>query len=131
MSDMLDVNQSATSATVRSNAGAATLHERSRSAEAVIRNLSFNSDRGAVEQFNGMYRVYVTNAARPIGSFQIELFDTVDLSAAVIDLVTLPSDPVITVFASSDGISQVQATEVSRSGYIESVPGFPACRCVT
>lgn len=58
VSDMLDIDQTMTSATVRADAGAVTLRENSRPAETSIRNLAFSSDIGAVEQFTGMYRIY-------------------------------------------------------------------------
>jgi hypothetical protein len=64
-----------------------------------------------------MYRVHVVDDSKPVGTFQIELFNPAELAVAVFDIVTLPSDPVIRVFASADGITQVEASSISRSGY--------------
>jgi hypothetical protein len=114
---MLDIDQSLTSATIRADAGAVTLRERGRPSEATIRSLSFATDTGAINQFNDMYQVYVTDGSKPTGTFQIELFSPANLTVAVFDIVTLPSDPGIRVFASADGVDQVEATSVSRSGY--------------
>lgn len=64
-----------------------------------------------------MYRVYVTDDTKPTGTFQIEFFNAAELALAVFDIVTLPSDPGIRVFASADGVDQVEASSVSRAGY--------------
>ena len=89
---MLDVDQTLTSGAVR-------------------------ADAGAIEQFTGMYRVHVVDGSKPGGTFQIELFNPSELAIVVFDIVSLPSDPGIRAFASSDGITQVEASAISRSGY--------------
>jgi hypothetical protein len=47
-----------------------------------IRNLVFSSSAGAgaVEQFNNMYRVHVVDDSKPVGTFQIELFNPSELT---------------------------------------------------
>jgi hypothetical protein len=117
VSDMLDIDQSETSATIRADASAVSLKERSRSSKASIRSLTFSSNTGTIEQFNKMYRVHTDDGQTPVGTFQIELVDYVDISLLVFDIVTLPSDPGIRVFASTNGIDKIAALDISRSGY--------------
>jgi hypothetical protein len=117
ISDMLDIDQTLTSAAVRADAGAVTLRERQKPSNAAIKNLTFSSNTGAVEQFNNMYRVHVVDGSTPVGTFQIELFNPSELTLVVFDIVTMPSDPGIRVFASSDGVTQVEASATSRSRY--------------
>ena len=80
ISDMLDIDQTLTSAAVRADAGAVTLRERRKPSNAAIRNLVFSSSAGAVEQFNNMYRVHVVDDSKPVGTFQIELFNPSELT---------------------------------------------------
>jgi hypothetical protein len=117
VSDMLDVDQTLTSAAVRADAGAVTLRERGQPSSATVKSLQFATNTGAIEQFPGMYRVHVVDDSKPVGTFQIELFNPAELAVVVFDIVTLPSDPGIRVFASADGITQVEASSISRSGY--------------
>lgn len=117
VTDFLDIDQRYTSATVRADSQAVTLRERAHSAEAVVRSIKFTSDRGTVESFSGMYRVYSEDGSTPTGTFDIELADPRDISLVVFDIVTLPSDPAITVSASVNGLEQLAARSVSRNGY--------------
>jgi hypothetical protein len=84
---------------------------------ATIRSLNFATNTGTVEQFNKMYRVHTDDGQTPVGTFQIELVDPVDISLLVFDIVTLPSDPGIRVFGSTNGIDKVAALDLTRSGY--------------
>ena len=117
ISDMLDVDQTLTSAAVRADAGAVTLRERGQPSSATVKSLQFATDTGAIEQFTGMYRVHVVDDSKPVGTFQIELVNPAELAVVIFDIVTLPSDPGIRVCASADGITQVEASAISRSGY--------------
>lgn len=117
MSDLLDIDQSLTSATIRADASAITLRERTQPSDATIRNLLFATNTGSIEQFTGMYRVTVEDGSTPTGTFQIELFNPSELTVVDFDIVSLPSDPGIQVFASADGVTQVAASAISRSRY--------------
>lgn len=88
-----------------------------RPSNALVKNLQFATNTGAIEQFTGMYRVHVVDGSKPVGTFQIELFNAAELAVVIFDIVSLPSDPGIRVFASADGITQVEASAISRSGY--------------
>ena len=79
---------------------------------ATIRKLLFATNTGAVEQFNDMYSVHVVDGSTPVGTFQVELFNPSELTLVVFDIVTMPSDPGIRVFASADGVTQVEASVV-------------------
>lgn len=69
VSDMLDIGQTLTSASVRADAGAVTLQERGGPSQAEIKSLLFSSSTGAIEQFNDMYRVHVVDGSKPVGTF--------------------------------------------------------------
>jgi hypothetical protein len=64
-----------------------------------------------------MYRVHTDDGQTPVGTFQVELVDSVDISILVFDIITLPSDPGIRVFASTNGIDKIAALDISRSGH--------------
>lgn len=117
MSDMLDLDQAKTSATLRVDSQAATCRENSSNAAAVIRNISFNCVTGAIEQLNDLYRVHVLDDTKPVGIFELELYDVSDVTLLVFDMVSMPSNPDIQVFGSTDGITLIPAREVSVNGY--------------
>lgn len=64
-----------------------------------------------------MYRVYSETGKKPVGAFEIELRDIATISYLTFDIVTLPSDPGIRVFASDNDITYTEASSVSRNGY--------------
>ncbi len=64
-----------------------------------------------------MYRVHVTDGSVPAGTFDLELTAPADLTLAVFDIVSLASDPAITVSASPDGVTFTPASSVSLNGY--------------
>lgn len=117
VSDMLDIDQARTSATVRADAGSVTLRERARSSQADIRRTTFTSATGTIEQFNDMYRVHVADGSQPTGVFEVELMRSQVLTLLVFDIVTLPSNPAIQVWGSEDGLKLLPASEVSVNGY--------------
>ena len=69
VSDLLDIDQAATSATVRADSSSVTLRERSRPAEATIQSTQFSTSDGSIEQFSGMYRVTTQDGQVPTSPF--------------------------------------------------------------
>src|ERR1035438_4004486 len=65
VSDLLDVDQTTTSATLRAASQAVTLRERNRPASPAIQSQKFSTSAGMTEQFNGMYRVTTTDGSTP------------------------------------------------------------------
>lgn len=116
-SDLLDIDQSLTSATLRADSSAVTLRERGRPAEAVIRATKFSSSAGSIERFGDMYRVVTEGGARPTGTFELEFDSTVNLTLIVFDILSTPSNPTITVRVSENGVRFIEALETARNGY--------------
>ena len=117
VSDLLDIDQAATSATVRADSSTVTLRERSRPAEATIQSTQFSTSAGSIEQFSGMYRVTTQDGKAPTGTFDIQFFSGLDLTLLVFDIVMSPSDPAIAVQVSASGVTYTAATRVARNGY--------------
>lgn len=117
VSDFLDIDQSKSSATIRIDGGSATLRERNQAASIVVRSQRFTSSTGNPEQFGQTYRVHVTDGTKPSGTFDIELVSVSDLTFLSLDIVSIPSDPGLAVYASHDGVVYVPASSVSIAGY--------------
>ena len=117
VSDMLDVDQAATSATVRADAASVSLRERTGPATAPVRSTQFSTSAGAIEQFGDMYRVTTQNGLAPTGTFAIQFFSGLNLTLLVFDIVMSPSNPEITVQVSAGGTSYASATQVAQTGY--------------
>lgn len=117
VSDMLDLDQARTSATLRTDAQAATCRERSASVRAPVRRTSFRSATGTVEQFGDLYRVHVPDGGAPVGVLELEFYEAHSVALLVLDLLSMPSNPSIEVFGSADGVALVPARSVSLSGY--------------
>src|ERR1017187_9820774 len=69
VSDMLDIDQAATSATVRADASSVTLRKRSSPAQPTVQSTQFSTSAGSIEQFSGMYRVSTQDGRAPTGTF--------------------------------------------------------------
>jgi hypothetical protein len=117
LSDMLDIDQAQTTATVRVDAQSATLRERTLGTAAAIKTMRFTTDVGTVNDLGDLKRVIVEGSQLPVGTFDIELNDVLDISMLVIDMVPTPSEPAITVKVSTDGVTYKDAISVSSSGY--------------
>lgn len=118
--DFLDIDQTITTASVRSDSSSVTLRERSQPLEAVVKSKRFSASTGTIEPLdtrNLLYRVAVDPGQIPVGRFDIELADILGLSLMVFDIVATPSVPGILVETSADGVTYNPATGVSLSGY--------------
>ena len=116
-SDFVDIDQAQTTATVRANTMAVTLRERNIATNAVIRTTTFRSDRGTVTQANGVYRVNVTDGSVPLGVFELELTEALNISLVTFDILSMPASPAIVVRTSPNNVAFAQALEVSQAGY--------------
>jgi hypothetical protein len=120
VSDLLDIDQTQSTGTIRADSESVTLRERSQPTEAQVRKTSFSADRGTVETLDAastIFRVHVIDGTIPVGQFDLELIQPLVLNLLVFDIVSSPSEPAITVQASSDGVTYQEARSVSRNGY--------------
>jgi hypothetical protein len=118
--DFLDIDQTITTATVRSDSGSATLRERSQPVEAQIKSKRFTSSIGTIESLdnqNLLFRVGVDPGQIPVGTFDIELASSLGLSLMVFDIAATPSAPGISVEVSPDGVAYAPAVNTSLNGY--------------
>ena len=120
MSDVLDVDQARSSATLRPDAQAGTLRERNYPPDAIVRSTRFSSDSGTIETMDAqqtLFRVHADNNQAPTGRFDLELVIPLQLNLLVFDLAAMPSQPEITVSTSSNGLNFTDAQSVSLNGY--------------
>jgi hypothetical protein len=118
--DFLDIDQTQTSATVRADAQAVTLKERSTTTNAVIQNQTFATSDGTAEAIstdNSLYRVNTTDGSIPTGTFTVQLAQSLNMTVLTFDLAAMPPTPVFKVSASPDGTTFTQAVQVSMNGY--------------
>jgi hypothetical protein len=118
--DFLDIDQTVTTASVRSDSSSVSLRERSQPVEAQVRSKRFSASLGtiqALDNVNLLYRVAVAPGQFPVGTFDLELADTLGLSLMVFDIVATPSMPTIVVETSADGVTYLAAASVSLNGY--------------
>lgn len=120
ISDFLDLDQTNTSATVRADSQAVTLQEKATETNAVIQSQGFATSDGTAEPIatdNSLYRVQTTDGSTPVGTFTLELLESLEMSVLTFDLAAMPPTPSFVVSASSDGATYVQASQVSMNGY--------------
>ncbi len=120
VADMLDLNQSQTTASVRADVSSASLRERAVPTDADIRSTKFTCTAGAVEKLDlksTLYRVNVSDAQLPTGIFDLELVVPLQLTLLVFDTAATPGDPTIKVETSLNGVTYTEAEAVSRNGY--------------
>ena len=118
--DFLDIDQTQTSATVRADAQAVTLKERSTTTNAVIQNQTFATSDGTAEAIstdNSLYRVSTTDGSIPTGTFTVQLVQSLNMTVLTFDLAAMPPTPSFVVSASPDGTTFTQANQVSMNGY--------------
>jgi hypothetical protein len=120
VSDLLSVDQGNSSACIRIDTQSVTLRERRVPAAAVVRTTRFSSDVGTVESLDlssSLFRVHTDNNEIPAGTFTLDLQVPLSLTLLVFDIAAMPSEPSISVQASSNGMTYVDANQVSRNGY--------------
>jgi hypothetical protein len=118
--DFLDIDQTKTSATVRADAQAVTLKERSTTTNAVIQNQTFATSDGTAEAIstdNSLYRVSTTDGSIPTGTFTLQLAQSLNMTVLTFDLAAMPPTPTIAISASPDGTTFTPAVQVSMNGY--------------
>lgn len=119
VSDFADTDQTKTNATVRIDSASVTLRERKNPGNVVAQSITFASNSGTVEQFGEFYRV--TSDSLPVGTFNVKLAETANISFIIIDFAPTPSIPNINIQVSQNGITFTDATQITTSGYRASV----------
>ena len=119
VADMFSIDQGNSSATIRIDSQMATLKQRSHLVTASISSNTFSSNLGTVQALDNTSTLWTvtTDGTTPIGTFNIELNNSVNLSVVIIDIAPTQSTPTIVASASPDGITYTQATTVVLSGY--------------
>lgn len=120
VSDLLDLDQAQTTATVRADVQAVTLRERQTPVSTVVRAQRFAVTSGAAEAMDtagNLYRVYADDGSVPTGTFELELAEPLNLALLVFDLAAMPSEPTITVEVSTTGTTYTPATQTQVNGY--------------
>jgi hypothetical protein len=118
--DLLDIDQTQTSAAVRADSQAVTLKERATSTNAVIQTQGFSTSDGtaqAISTDNSLYRVQVLDSGIPTGTSSLQLVQSLSMTVLTFDLAAMPPTPGFVVSASPDGTTFTQATQVSVNGY--------------
>jgi hypothetical protein len=117
--DLLDIDQTQTSATVRADSQAVILRERPTPASAVVLQQQFSTSDGTAESLstnNTIYRVGTSDGSIPVGTFTLQLTELLNLSVITFDFAAMPSTPAVVVSASADGVNYVAATNTSLNG---------------
>lgn len=116
--DFTTIDQTQTNATVRVDATTATLKERSNPSDLVAQQVNFTSSSGDVETLDVTDNQYrVNSSTSPVGTFDIVLNASFNVSVIVFDILSQASTPTIVVSLSNDGIIYTPAYSSSVSGY--------------
>lgn len=127
-SDLRDINQAATTTTVRADSNSITLKERTSPIEAIVSKVQFSTSKGTLQVLNNpqlgssgnlgaLYRVATIDGSTPIGTFDIQLKSAVNVSMIIIDMMDMPSDPQVVISTSQTGVSYIEANSITRNGY--------------
>ena len=118
-SDLCDIDQGKTTATMRADTAAATLRERREPSQVLVRSTSFTASSGTVEAIDSgstLFSVYSPTGI-PTGTFNLTLASLVNVSLLTIDIAAMASSPSITVSVSSNGLTRTPASSVVLNGY--------------
>lgn len=127
-SDLQDINQPITTASVRCDSNNVALRERAAPGEAIVNSVRFSASQGTIQALNtptlsssgnlgALYRVATQNGAIPIGTFDIQLLNQVSTSLVIFDMMDTPSNAVVQAFTSQNGINFTEALSITRNGY--------------
>lgn len=127
-SDLQDINQAITTASLRCDANAIALKERATPGEAAISSISFAASEGTIQalqvpstsssgDLGALYRVATPDGSTPVGTFSISLLAPIGVSLILFDMMDMPSDPTITVSISTNGITYTPSVNINRNGY--------------
>jgi hypothetical protein len=118
--DLLDMDQTQTSATVRADTQAVTLQERQTATNAIVQQQTFSTSDGTAESIsvdNSMYMVSTSDGLIPTGTFTLKLLQALNLTVLTFDLSAVPAKSTVVVSASPDGINYTAAVQTSMNGY--------------
>lgn len=127
-SDLQDINQSITTASLRADSNSVSLRERAAPGEAIVSQVRFSASEGTIQalqvpetgasgNLGALYRVATQNGNIPIGTFDIQLLTPVSISLLIFDMIDTPSSATIEAFTSQNGINFTPALSVTRNGY--------------
>lgn len=127
-SDLVDINQPITTATVRCDSNSVSLRERAAPGEAIVNQVRFSASEGTIQALNvpqvgssgnlgALYRVATPDGSIPVGTFDIQLIAPVSLSLCIFDMMDMPSSATVAPQISQNGINFTDAVSVTRNGY--------------
>src|SRR5665213_142099 len=127
-SDLQDINQPITTASVRVDANSFSLRERAAPGEAIVSQVRFSASEGTIQalqvpqtgstgNLGALYRVATSDGSIPTGTFSIQLLAPVSLSLLIFDMMDMPAGPTVIASISQNGISYTPATSITQNGY--------------
>jgi hypothetical protein len=128
VSDLQDINQTTTTATLRCDTNSVYLKERSAPTQATVQTVRFSASEGTIQALNvpqtgssgnlgALYRVATSDGSAPVGTFDITLLSQVSTSLIIMDMMNTPSNATLVVSISPDGITYTPAITTTRNGY--------------
>jgi hypothetical protein len=117
VSDLLSIDQTQTTATVRIDSQAASLRERTQPLTTAVKSQAFTSSIGSTQILDLAEKIYqvVGVSTPPTGQFDIELSIPSEVNVLSILMVPTPALPAVVVTVSSDGVNYLPATQVAVS----------------
>lgn len=128
VSDLLDINQPITTATLRCDANSVSLRERSSPIQAAVSTVQFAASEGTIQALQqpqtgtsttigALYRVATPDGSAPTGTFTIQLEEQVTTALIIFDMMDMPAGPTIEVAISPNGVSYTDAITINNNGY--------------
>lgn len=126
--DLQDINQAITTASLRADSNGFSLRERAAPGEAIVSQVRFSASEGTIQalqvpqanttgNLGALYRVATANGNIPTGTFDVMLLSSVGISLVIFDMMNTPSTAQIQVMISQNGINFIPALNVTRNGY--------------
>jgi hypothetical protein len=127
-SDLKDINQPITTATLRVDANNIVLRERQAPGEAIVSQVRFSASEGTIQalqvpqtgstgNLGALYRVATQNGAIPVGTFDIQLLAPVTTGLIIFDMMDMPAGPDVVASISVNGITYTPAVNLTQNGY--------------
>lgn len=127
-SDLQDINQPITTASLRCDSNGVSLRERAAPGEAIVNTVRFSASEGTIQalqvpqtgasgNLGALYRVATADGSTPTGTFDIQLLDAVSISLLIFDMMDTPSSATVQAFTSQNGINFIPSQSITRNGY--------------
>lgn len=126
--DLQDINQTITTATVRADANSFSLRERMAPGAAIVSQVRFSASEGTIQalqvpqtgasgNLGALYRVATPDGSIPTGTFSIQLLTPISPALLIFDMIDMPSGPTVEASISQNGITYTDALSITQNGY--------------